>query len=193
MDISSIPCKSAYLDQYLLDTTIDLCAKYKLTKFIETGSYHGDTAKIVSRYIRDVHTIENNPELFKISQENLKNCLNVKLHFGSSQEVLKNILSEKEENIFFFLDAHWGIYWPLLDELQVIAEKQIKPVIAIHDFFVPPDGKFGYDAHPEDGTVLNFSYIEESIEKIYDGKYEYFYNKECSDINSGIIYIYPKQ
>lgn len=191
-DISSIPCKSAYLDQYLLDTTLDLCLKYKLTKFIETGSYHGGSAKIVSKYIRDVHTIENNPELFSISQENLKNCHNVKLHFGSSPDVLEQILDEGDNNLFLFLDAHWGLYWPLLDEFKVIKQKNIKPVIAIHDFFVPPDGEFGYDVHPGDGTILNFDYIKDSIDLIYDGEYEYFYNTKSSDINSGIIYICPK-
>lgn len=189
--ISSIPCKSAYSDQELLKTTISLCQKYKLTKFVETGSYHGGSAKIVSQYIREIHTIENDPELYDIAKENLKGLQNVQLHFGSSQEVLKNILSQNETNIFLFLDAHWGLYWPLLDELKVIAEKQIKPVIAIHDFFVPPNGKFGYDVHPGDGTVLDFNYIKESIEKIYDGKYEYFYSNESPEINSGVIYVYP--
>ena len=191
-DISSIPCKSAYLDQYLLDTTLDLCLKYKLTKFVETGSYHGGSAKIVSKYIRDVHTIENNPELFKISQENLKNCPNINLHFGSSPDVLEQILDEGDNNLFLFLDAHWGLYWPLLDEFKVIKQKNIRPVIAIHDFFVPPDGEFGYDVHPGDGTILNFDYIKDSIDLIYDGEYEYFYNTKSSDINSGIIYICPK-
>lgn len=190
-EISSIPCKSAYSDQELLKTTISLCEKYKLTKVVETGSYHGGSAKILSRYIRSIHTIENDPDLYKIAKDNLKGLPNVTLHFGSSQEVMEDILLEKEKNIFFFLDAHWDIYWPLLDELKVIAKKRIKPVIAIHDFFVPPDGKFGYDAHPRDGTILNFEYIKDSIEEIYHGKYEYFYNDKCSDINSGVIYIYP--
>ena len=192
-DISSIPCRSAYLDQYLLSTTIDLCEKYKITKFVETGSYHGGSAEIVSRYIRDVHTIENDPDLFKICQENLKNYSNVTLHFGNSSEILNKVLSEEDSNIFLFLDAHWGLYWPLLDEFKVIKQKNIKPVIAIHDFFVPPNGQFGYDVHPGDGTILNFDYINQSVTEIYNGQYEYFYNTKCSDINSGIIYIYPKE
>jgi len=189
--ISSIPCKSAYSDKNLLETTINLCEKFKITKFVETGSYHGGSAKIVSQYIRTVHTIENNPELHEIAKDNLRGVPNVKLHFGSSQEILKDILVENEENIFLFLDAHWGEYWPLIDELKVIAEKKIRPVIAIHDFFVPPNGKFSYDIHPSNGTVLNFDYVKDSIEEIYEGKYEYFYNVECSDINSGIVYICP--
>lgn len=190
--LSSIPCRSAYLDEELLNTTVSLCEKYKLTRFVETGSYHGGSSKILSRYIRNIDTIENDPKLYEIAKENLKGLQNVTLHFGSSQEVLKNILTEKQTETFFFLDAHWDIYWPLLDELKVIADKKITPVIAIHDFFVPPDGKFGYDVHPRDGIVLNFDYIKDSIEEIYDGKYEYFYNEKCSDINSGVIFICPK-
>ena len=94
--------------------------------------------------------------------------------------------------VFFYLDAHWYNYNPLLDELKVIAKYNMnKSVIAIHDFKVP--GKdFGYDKFP-DGKDYAWSNIQKYIEDIYGkNKYDVMYNEKTSGVNRGIIFIIPK-
>lgn len=180
----------AYSDPELLEWTLTFSKKHNVDIFIETGSYFGDSAKLVSQYFSKVFTVENNVENHRIAKQNLDRIVNCELILGSSPEVIREL--ELTSNTFFFLDAHWDSYWPLLDELFEIKQKKIFPIIAIHDFFVPDDfgnPLFGYDTYR--GHALNFSYIEDSINSIY-GKNNYKKIYSTSSItNSGVIYITP--
>lgn len=183
----------AYSDPELLQMTLDLSKKFNLTTFFETGTYHGLSSKIVSDYFDKVITIENNPNFYQIASNNLKDIQNCNLYLGNSPEIMNQCLEKNNSGIFFFLDAHWEHYWPLLDELKVIKEKNLKPVIAIHDFYVPDENgnaKFAFDSYH--GQSLNFDYIKDVIEDIYENLYEITYNT-TSVTNSGVIFIYPKK
>lgn len=183
---------AAYTDPELLNYTLEFSKKFNIDTFFETGTYHGDSARIASRHFKRVITVENDSQNYNISLQRLAGIENCELHFGNSPEIMDSLVDENSSNIFFFLDAHWYDYWPLLDELAVITKKKIKPVIAIHDFFVPDgngNAKFGYDVYR--GQPLNLEYIKSSIEKIY-GETGYGYRlSESSTRNSGVIYIYP--
>jgi hypothetical protein len=182
----------AYSDPELFQITLDLSKKFNLTTFFETGTYHGDTSKIMSEHFDQVITVENNPEFYQVASNNLKEVTNCKLFLGNSPEMMEQLLKENDSSIFFFLDAHWEHYWPLLDELKMIKEKNSKPVIAIHDFYIPDENgnaKFGFDSYH--GQPLNFDYIKSSIESIYGENYEIQYSTS-STTNSGVIYIYSK-
>jgi hypothetical protein len=184
--------RPAYSDPQLLEWTINLSKKLGIETFFETGSYHGGSAKIVSDHFSTVLTVENNLTNYTLAKEALKNTENCELILGNSPDILKE--KELTSEIFFFLDAHWEDYWPLLDELKVIANKKIKPLIAIHDFYVPDEkggAKFGYDSYR--GQPLNFNYIKNSIDEIYGAEsYEVLYSSS-SATNSGVIYIIPKK
>jgi len=190
--------EAAFNDQYLRKKFIDLVKKHNCTTFYETGSWHGLSAKIASVHIKVVKTVENNPTFYRIAKSVLKECKNVHVFEGSSPKVLRETLKKNEKGLIFFLDAHWNtLYqkadnWPLLDELEVIAEKRIKPVIIIHDFFVPNEkgrAKFNFDTY--NGQPLNLEYVRPSLDKIY-GKngWSYSYNERVQ-LNSGIVYIEP--
>jgi predicted O-methyltransferase YrrM len=155
----------AYSDPQLLEWTLDLSKQFNLKTFCETGTYHGGTAQIVSQYFDKIITIESNPDSHQIASNNLKDIQNCNLYLGNSPEIMSQCLEKNNSSIFFFLDAHWEYYWPLLDELKVIKEKNLKPVIAIHDFYVPDENgnaKFAFDSYH--GQPLNFTYI--NISKI---------------------------
>jgi hypothetical protein len=114
-------------------------------------------------------------------------------YYDGILDLMDELLEENDNSIFFFLDAHWEKYWPLLDELKIIKKKNIKPVIAIHDFYVPDENgnaKFGFDSY--NGQNLNFEYIKSDIEEIYGKNYEIRYSAQPT-INSGLIYIYPNE
>jgi predicted O-methyltransferase YrrM len=181
----------AYSDNQLLEWTLELSKKFKVNTFFETGTYHGLSARIASVHFKNIVTVENNEEYYRIASVNLNGLNNCTLHLGNSPEIMSKCLKSGDSSIFFFLDAHWYDYWPILDELNVIKEKNLKPVIAIHDFFVPDsnsNAKFGYDSYQ--GIALNFDYIKDSIENIYGNQYEIRYSTS-STVNSGVIFIYP--
>ena len=107
----------------------------------------------------DRHSFENAKRLFKAN-------MNIKLFHENSTEFLQKFINNnifKSSETIFFLDAHWGKYWPLRDELKQILRLE-KSVIVIDDFFVPersdrrrPHGDFGFDFYY--GRILCWGYI----------------------------------
>lgn len=74
--------------------------------FIETGTYHGETAKIAYELgFKRVITIELQEHLQKIAKE--KCCdTNIEFYLGDSPTILNNILNPIDKRITFWLDAH---------------------------------------------------------------------------------------
>jgi predicted O-methyltransferase YrrM len=176
--------KPAREDKFLLEEILKLKKHHRCTTFIETGTWIGLNADIVSKHFDKVISFEVNQEFYQKALENNINNQNVELIFGNSGEVLKNYIN-CEENTIFFLDAHWGEYWPLLDELETIAALQIQPVIIIHDFYVPDmngNAKFDYDKYGQ--QPLDLEYVKEKIQKIFPDGYTHYCTQQ-SEINSG--------
>lgn len=179
-------------DTYLAEIILELKSKFNLKTAIETGTYKGVTTLWLNQHFEDVHTSEVDATLYPYIRNEFANT-NIKLWTASSELALPEILNYiKDDKPFVFLDAHWYKN-PLLPELKAIANKGIKPVIAIHDFKVPHNPELGYDVYPNQNIVYDFNYIKSSIENIYgsDG-YEYFYNSKATGAKRGCIFIYPK-
>ena len=114
----------------------------------------------------DRHSFENAERLFKTN-------LNIKLFHENSSIFLQKFIGNnlfKSAETMFFLDAHWGQYWPLRDELAQILKLE-KSVIIIDDFFVPkrsnrrrPHGDFGFDFYY--GRILCWGYIYDLFKSI---------------------------
>lgn len=118
-----------YRDYFLIDLPIKYRQKYsllyphgvlrRLTKrypqfgriqvFVETGTFRGKTARIESRFFREVHTIELNEDLYI---ENLpvfqRDFPNISAYLGDSAVVLPRVLERIQEPCLIFLDAHWS-------------------------------------------------------------------------------------
>lgn len=199
--------KGALEDRYAKIEITKLIERFSIKRIIETGTYKGWSTKEFATLCDNIDTIEINLEYIENAYEFLKDVENVKIHNGSSPEVMKNIISNGEQNLLIFLDAHWERYWPVKDELNVLIEKNIRPVICIHDFFVPGgnifvdkygrrtqsnDGsKFGYDQY--NGIALDLNYITEELNKLYPEGFNYHYSSQVSEVDSGLIFIYPKK
>lgn len=184
--------KGALEDKFALSELVKLVEKFDVKRIIETGTYLGWSTKKLSKLNLKVDTIEINEEYYEKAKETVISK-NVTFYSGNSVDVLSEIVEEGEGNILFFLDSHW-MDLPLLDELELIYKKKIKPIILIHDFFVPDKNgkaKFGYDQY--DDKCLNMELIKDYIDKIYDGEYSYHYTSEIDCVDSGTIYIYPKE
>jgi hypothetical protein len=91
---------------------------------------------------------------------------NIHLVKKDSVEFVKEFVANSASvPVLFFLDAHWGKYWPLRDELAEIV-KLDRYAVVIDDFFVPgrsrpsrPHGEFGFDFYG--GVVLDWGYIRD--------------------------------
>lgn len=183
----------ALSDKYLLEEILKLKEKFNSNAFFETGTWKGYSASIISKFFYKVYSYENNKSFFdeavRINQDNK----NVILKLENSVDGLKRDLTKENNKDIFFLDAHWDEYFPLLDELKVIKDKKIKPIILIHDFFTP-DGngksKFHYDTYGE--KSIGFLLVKEIIEEIYEGKFIH-YCLENSEINSGVGVFYEDE
>ncbi|MDP1729380.1 MAG: hypothetical protein Q8L27_04210 [archaeon] len=196
-------------DKYLKQEIMFLIKKFQIKSIVETGTYLGDTTKEFSKLAK-TYTIESNKKYYDLAKESLKEY-NVEIFSGSSPKILKNILSKIEGPIIFFLDAHWNRYWPILDELKVIAESGIKDsVIVIHDFHVP-NKDFGYDSYYDNKNIIKYllniiderflggkkkqkfdwEYIKNNILSI-NPKYNYYYNQKTEGDNRGVIFIIPE-
>lgn len=183
--------KPAYTDRFLFTETKRLKERYNLHTLYETGSHVGLSSKILSTIFDKVCSVELNKEFYDAAVQNNLDTKNLDLHLGTSPEFLKSSLKEGDSQVAFFLDAHWGDDWPLLAELDVIAEKKLKPVIIIHDFFTPAVGnksKFAYDVYK--GTPLDHKYVVKAIEKIYGVDDYLHYCVDQSELGVGVgIYI----
>lgn len=175
-------------DSYAKNDFQALIKKHKIKTIIETGTYLGGTTNQLRQMVDSVITIEVNPEYFEKAKGNIKNHDNVIMINDDSINALETVLPNMKGPLFVFLDAHWGNVCPLLDELQKIADSGLKPIIAIHDFFVP-NKTFEYDSY--NGKRFDFEFIEEKLANIYGGDYTHFYNTMATGAQRGIIYIEP--
>jgi len=171
-----------------------LASRFDITAIYETGTFHGGSTLILGNMFPNakVFSYETNRNNCIVAATACVSNPNITIRNMSSVDGLQKDVAPNKENVLFFLDAHWGNYWPLQDELNVIASKGIRPVIIIHDFFVPNakgGAKFGFDRYK--GQPLNLNYIKNGIETIYDSGYDYHYSDKV-ELNSGLIYVYPK-
>lgn len=141
--------------------------QYHLDVAVETGTYMGDTTAFLGNLFPEVHTAEVNAEFHAKASQKLKPFPNVTVHLASSEKMLAELLPTLAgKRAFFYLDAHWNDYWPLLDELKVIAKThKDQAVILIDDAKYPHDSTIGFDAY---GTKeLSAEYIHEALKDLY--------------------------
>ena len=120
-----------------------------------------------------VHSVDLDEHSYKKAKEIFKSNENIHLHRGSSETFLQEFLApehhQTDNRYLFFLDAHWGKYWPLRAEIKTIAQLDIY-LIVIDDFLVPgksdvnkPHGEFGFDLYG--GRILDWAYICDLFER----------------------------
>ena len=83
--------------------------KYNLQKslWIETGTYYGDTTKILSDISEKVISIESDKRLYDLAIKKFENSKKINVINGESQNLLQDILkNESYKNFCLFLDAH---------------------------------------------------------------------------------------
>jgi len=174
-------------DIYLLWEINSLIKKFGIKTIIETGTWKGRTAQLMSTMADTVYTIEIDEEVYNTTNF-LDDIPNVHRLLGDSPKVMDEILAKVTHPTLFFLDAHWEDNWPLLEELNIISKHKLNDsVIVIHDIYNPTKPDFHYDSYK--GVRLDWDYIRPLITKIYSNYY-YYYNNETSGDKCGAIFIH---
>ena len=95
--------------------------------FIETGTGGGiGTLTAVEAGFKSIYTIEFYDTRREIAEERLKDYDFVKMYRGDSGAILKEILTDINEPITFWLDAHYsGGIGPLADTCPILKELDI--------------------------------------------------------------------
>lgn len=111
------------------------------TLFVETGTYHGQTARWASQHFNVVHTIERSEKLFNSYGKNLSHIRSVTAHMGDSRVILPRVVKEFQgERALYWLDGHWSggdtaggdDECPLLSELACLSGRT-EDIILIDD------------------------------------------------------------
>lgn len=175
-------------DTFIPKEILKLKKKFNIKNVLETGSQYGSSLAWFDNNFKSAVGCEPNDDFYEIANKKAKLICN-----QNSIDFLTGVKgTEKEyiDNTLIYIDSHWhNTPCPLKDELVLIAELNINPVIVIHDFKVP-NKDFGFDAYDYE---LCIEEIESLLPAIYPNGYDYHYNKEADGANRGIIFIYPKK
>jgi hypothetical protein len=155
--------------------------RFGLTRFIETGTLHGDTTKAVEHAFEQVDTIELGEELAANAKKRFVRKPKITVHQGDSGVEIKKVLDRLDQPALFFLDAHYSKGetargekdTPITNELQSILNHSIKEHVILIDDARDFSGENDYPTIPE---------LERSI-KERDPNYEF-------EVTDDIIRIY---
>ena len=166
------------------DTAIEELVKelnkdFSFDTFIETGTYYGATSKWFAETFpeKEVHTIENHFENYQHALKTLAHTPNIYSHYGDSIDLIKEVASIFPiTKPFFYLDAHWYMKWPLLQELEVISTLyKDNCCIMIDDFQTPNRPSHQFDKY--DGKPNNLDYVLSSLQKVFTDPFIFFVDK----------------
>lgn len=134
-------------------------------RLIETGTYRGTS----SSFLADVfgarlHSVEASAELHRFAQRRYAGRSDIELACADSRSFLGHAAASwpLDENVLFYLDAHWEQDLPLWDELSIIFENWQSPVVVIDDFEVPGDDAYGFDGYGV-GQILDVATLAQHL------------------------------
>lgn len=205
-NIKSMTAQEQYLQQnalgfegdgYLNRAIEELVKSEDIKAIVETGTFMGASTVQFVQMVDTVFTIEVNQEFSRTALKRFEATTGTGTiipYLGSSVDWLGQMLDEAKQygNIFWFCDSHWGANNPLLQELEIVRQSGLKPVICIHDFKVPGHPELGFDSY--NGQDYDWNWIYPSIERIYgQNGYDYWYNTEAEGAKRGVIFIKAKK
>lgn len=173
------------LDGFLVERVKRFHALHGFVCAVETGTSKGHTTVGLAKLFPRVYTIEVDPVTFAETKPRFRCYPNVTAILGNSAEVLEQILPELQYPLFVYLDAHWGSYWPLRDELTVLLAVQQPKLIMIHDFQVP-GRRFGFDSY--DGQACSLDYVADLLPHD-ECRYSFNHRTSPQSANRGVLFI----
>jgi len=140
----------------------DLLYFFPIKAIVETGTFQGTTTAFFAVTGLPVYTTEIHLRYFTYCRLHfLFNRKMIHLHKQDSRSFLRTLCNDRsvpKEDMFFYLDAHWGEDLPLREELEIIFSNWSRSIVMIDDFAVP-DSDYGFDNYGPD-KALDLKYIE---------------------------------
>ena len=140
--------------------------------WIETGTYYGETTKLLSKISKKTISIEADKNLFETSSKILKNFKNVEILNGKSEDLLDKVISKNLnfKNVCIYLDAHLcqdhlkntktfgneNTATPILNELEIITKylANFEKIVVLIDDIRLFQGKF--QNYPNKNTLVSW-------------------------------------
>ena len=140
--------------------------------WIETGTYYGETTKLLSKISKKTISIEADKNLFETSNKILKNFKNVEILNGKSEDLLDKVISKNLnfQNVCIYLDAHLcqdhlkntktfgneNTATPILNELEIITKylAKFEKIVVLIDDIRLFQGKF--QNYPNKNTLVSW-------------------------------------
>ena len=140
--------------------------------WIETGTYYGETTKLLSKISKKTISIEADKNLFETSNKILKKFKNVEILNGKSEDLLDKVISKNLnfKNVCIYLDAHLcqdhlkntktfgneNTATPILNELEIISKyvASFEKIVVLIDDIRLFKGKF--QNYPDKNTLVNW-------------------------------------
>jgi len=153
-----------WLDKNATCNCLAIKDAYRVSTFIETGTFRGVNLKFWSYHFKEVIGCELNPTYHKITRDRMGDIINYKLYNMSSPDFIREFVAQyrkdhRKDYVIFYLDAHF--YDPslvnkfvVIDELKAL-EGFNKAIIVIHDF----DTKNGLGHITYDGVPLDLDLV----------------------------------
>jgi hypothetical protein len=169
---------------------LELSTIHGVSVFIETGTYHGQTAKWASAHFDEVHTIEQSTSLFDTHSKALENVPNIKPYCGDSRDILPAIVDNLgDRKAMYWLDSHWfggetagqNDQCPLLGELQLLAKRT-------QDIILIDDARLILTAPPMPHNPSYWPTIADVVHALPDGG-----KKSCVQVVDDVIFIVPDE
>ena len=139
---------------------------------IETGTYYGETTKLLSKISKKTISIEADKNLFETSNKILKNFKNVEILNGKSEDLLDKVISKNLnfQNVCIYLDAHLcqdhlkntktfgneDTATPILNELEIVSKyvSSFEKIVVLIDDIRLFKGKF--QNYPNKNTLVSW-------------------------------------
>lgn len=139
-----------------------------LEAFFETGTFRGDTLGWVAKEFPNLPCLscESSRVFYAWARARIR-AGNVHIYLEDSTEFLAEHIGSYRSALFW-LDAHWGENWPILEEIRIILNSGIRGVALVDDFDIGRDG-FGFDSFH--GQPMNLEYLSPLIRKIHVPNY----------------------
>jgi len=140
--------------------------------WIETGTYYGETTKLLSKISKKTISIEADKNLFETSNRILKKFKNVEILNGKSEDLLDKVISKNLnfKNVCIYLDAHLcqdhlkntktfgneDTATPILNELEIVSKyvSSFEKIVVLIDDIRLFQGKF--QNYPNKNTLVNW-------------------------------------
>lgn len=119
----------------------DTAKQFQCKTFVETGTYFGETARYMARFVERVLTCEPDPSLYEHNVKHNRGVKNISIWNKGSEECFEEMLRNITGRPLFWLDGHYSgagtaltsHHTPILRELNLIRTTSPDGVVVIDD------------------------------------------------------------